>query len=176
MIKAIIFDNVGVFTKKGLGKALDIISAKYNIDRQELETVYKPLLSRASAGETTAINVWEQVIKHFNITADPKEMLDVIIDCYGSEKNEEMFEYAKELSKRFDIAMLTNFSDSFDELNKKLGLESVFSPDKIFVSSKIKLRKPDREAFEYVLNKLGYKAEESLLSIFPETLPLNHSH
>ena len=89
-------------------------------------------------------------------------MLDTILDCYGSEKNEEMFEYAKELSKRFNIAMLTNFSDAFDELNKRLGLEEVFLPNKIFVSSKIKLKKPDHAAFEYVLDKISYKPNETI--------------
>lgn len=160
MIKAIIFDNVGVFTKKGLAKTLDTFSSRFGVDRIELEKRYKLLAKIANKGDMTANELYEQLIEDFKINASIDEIRKVHLDSYGEGRNLEMYQYAKELSKQFDIALFSNFSDAFDELNESLKLEEVFLTDRIFVSAKIKLKKPDREAFEYVLEKIGYKAEE----------------
>lgn len=162
MIKAIIFDNVGVFTKKGLGKTLDTVSEKFGFDRSLLEPAYKDLVKRANVGEITAMDMYQQLIDQFGVDAKPIDLKNVWIACYGEFPNPEMYEYARELGKEFKICMLTNYSDTFDDLNKQLKLETVFEPEMIFVSSKIGLKKPAAEAFRYVLDKLGTKPEETV--------------
>lgn len=137
MIKAIIFDNVGVFTKKGLGKTLDTFSNRFGLNRVELEKLYMHLVKVANKGDITANELYQRLIDEFHINTTVEEIRKVHLDSYGEEKNLEMYQYAKELSKNFDIALFSNFSDAFDELNEKLKLEAVFPTDRIFVSAKL---------------------------------------
>jgi len=163
MIKAIIFDCVGVFTEKGLDKALDIVSKEFGFDREKLEIEYKKLAKIANLGEITANEVFQTLITKFHVNTTVSEMRKVWIDCYGEYPNPLVYDYAKELSKEYSICLFSNYSDAFDDLNKKLQLEKVFKSNKIFVSSKMKMKKPNKNAYNYVLGKIGFTAKETVL-------------
>lgn len=73
----------------------------------------------------------------------------------------------KTLSKRYRLYMLSNTSEMHARVFEKMYLEAAGESmhevfDKIYYSHEIGLHKPDREAWEYVINDAGIKPEETL--------------
>ncbi|MCP9751240.1 HAD family phosphatase [Ferruginibacter sp. HRS2-29] len=76
--------------------------------------------------------------------------------------------FLEKLSERYKLFLLSNTNeihlDAFEEiLKRQVGLESLdkfFS--KAYYSHRVKLRKPNRDIFEFVLADAGIKAEETL--------------
>jgi FMN phosphatase YigB (HAD superfamily) len=59
--------------------------------------------------------------------------------------------------------LLTNLGDIFDEASEKIWhYDTLFDKDKIFVSCKMKMKKPDTKIYEEALKKLGRKPEETI--------------
>lgn len=160
MIKAIIFDLNGVFTVRGLPKALDAFSEKYTVNRGEIKKEYRKLALQANRGDITSDELYTGLITRFRLKTTVKEMKELQFKLYAEEKRTEMYQLAKELSEKYTICLFTNFSDAFDELNKLLRIDEVFATDKIFVSAKIKMSKPSAVGFEYIIDQLGFKPEE----------------
>ena len=71
-----------------------------------------------------------------------------------AEVNEKMVNYIKELRKSHPVYLLSNAIDTFlKTIIYKNKLENLF--DKIYISSEIKLAKPDTSFFIYCLNDIG---------------------
>jgi putative hydrolase of the HAD superfamily len=73
----------------------------------------------------------------------------------------------KALSKRYDLYMLSNTSDLHTPVFEKMfretaGMEMFDLFTKIYYSHEIGFHKPDREAWEYVINDAGIKPAETL--------------
>jgi len=156
MIKAVIFDlggvvlkgNVEIFLKKGekiLGcKAKHVTNCvfdkKLNLGTSSLRTSFERVFGK----------------KMFD-----DEFLPLIKAWISNwEMDEEMLAFAKKLGKRYQVAILSNSEQSYEE---KYGerLAKVFSP--IVYSHRERMIKPDNEIFEYCLKKLGLKAEECIM-------------
>ncbi len=80
---------------------------------------------------------------------------------------EERIVLLKRLSKRYNLYMLSNTSSLHVKVFEKMYLEVAGEPmqkvfKKIYYSHEIGWHKPDREAWEYVLNDAHIKAEETL--------------
>jgi len=69
--------------------------------------------------------------------------------------------YIDELHKKYKTALLTNGHFEFLEPRlEETQLDSVF--DKIVISSRLGLVKPDPRIYAYMLNELGVKADEAV--------------
>ncbi len=156
MIKAVIFDlggvllkgNVEIFLKKGekiLGcKAKHgtncVFDKKLNLGTSSLRASFERVFGK----------------KMFD-----DEFLPLIKAWVSNWKmDEELFEFAKKLRKRYTVAILSNSEQSYEEKYGK-RLAKVFFP--IIYSHRIRMVKPDKEIFEHCLKKLGLRAEECIM-------------
>src|SRR3989304_6073138 len=158
-ITTIVFDNHGVITSSTKDGAMEQFARFLGVGYDEFERVWDTLEGDVDGGKITN-----------------EEFLRALMDKTGSHKDIESFrrlyfssyypikdvqEFAKKLGKKYEIVLLTNFSDAFDEANKRWKLEKIFGK-KIFVSGKLKMRKPHEDIYLYTLKKIGKKAEETV--------------
>ena len=169
MIKNIIFDLGGVILNINFQKAaesfkelgLEDFAGLYSkatqsklFDRLE-KGLIKPDDFHAEMRELSGINMTaEQIDKAWNslILDFPPARLQLLSD----------------LAKNYRLILLSNtniihadfYNQDLRDNHNIDGLESIF--DSVYYSHKIGLRKPDAEAFEYVLKKENIKGEESL--------------
>lgn len=114
---------------------------------------------------------------------DTIEFRNAIRKTSGVEMSDEVFDEAwnamlvgiprertrliKLLSKRYRLYMLSNTSEMHAKVFEKMYLDAAGESmhevfDKIYYSHEIGLHKPDREAWEYVINDAGIIPEETL--------------
>jgi FMN phosphatase YigB (HAD superfamily) len=67
-----------------------------------------------------------------------------------------------ELRQKYEIALLSNFGDSFDKFEERWRTSETIKPENMFVSVKLGMRKPHKDIYEYTLNKLGLKPDEPI--------------
>ena len=84
---------------------------------------------------------------------------DKLLECLNVKLNTKMFELLKEISKKYTCACLTNNFKNIKASNFEY-IKDNFSY--VFESSKLRMRKPERKIYLYVLNKLKVNAEEIL--------------
>jgi len=158
-IKTIIFDNHGVLTSSTMDGALEDFARFLNVDFKNLERIWDSLEGDVDEGKITNEEFLKKLIEESGSKADFKEFRKIYFSSYYPMKDVQ--EFAKKLGKKFEIVLLTNFGDAFDEANKKWHLERIFG-DKIFVSGKLKMRKPHEDIYNYVLERIGKKPEETV--------------
>jgi len=161
MIKTIIFDNNGVLTYGDAERTIPNFAKYFGVDETLLKKLFNELVVPADLGEITTDEFFTRLAKGLKKSYDPKELWKIYID--GFQLKEGMQELVCVLKKNYEIAILTNFVDSFDLINRKLWhYEELFSNDKIFISSKLHMGKPNEDIFLYVLKQLGRNPEEVL--------------
>jgi len=153
MIKAIIFDWAGVIASDGywiwLGKNIKDIEEKRSYFQDISEKVDSARISHnefeeilTSISDKLEQDVWQEV------------KLEIII-------NKELLEVIKTLKNRYKIGLLSNFT--FPWLNELLSENNLYRLfDACIISSEHKVIKPQKEAFEKVLNALNVSANESV--------------
>ena len=81
-----------------------------------------------------------------------------------------MLSYARDLKKRFKlIAASNNTKELGHDAIKRFKLDTLF--DAIYLSCDMRLSKPDRQFFDYILAKEKLRAEECIFVDDKETIP-----
>lgn len=158
MIKALIFDNNGVLTTTE-------------------EEAYNELAKLSRQKKDLVIRLWKELAKGVDEGKTPvDEFLKSLAYCLGIEekisdvrkiyykqyvRDDEMHEVVKKLSKNYKVALLSNFGDAFDRFDKKWKSSETFGKN-IFVSAKLKMRKPEQKAFLHVIKKLRLNPENTV--------------
>jgi putative hydrolase of the HAD superfamily len=158
-IKTIIFVNHGVITSSTTDGATEKFARFLGVDYAKFKHAWEELESDVDEGKITNEEFLKSLISKTGSQADLEGFRRLYFSSYYPKKDVQ--EFAKNLGKKFEIALLTNFSDAFDKANKKWKLEKIFG-DNIFVSGKLKMRKPNEDIYLYVLKKLGRKPEETV--------------
>jgi putative hydrolase of the HAD superfamily len=87
-----------------------------------------------------------------NISQDFKEHIAL---------NVELFELYKSLKDKYKIVLVSNAGkNTLRNILKQYNLESIF--DDIVISSEVGIIKPDREIFDYALDRIGSTPEKSI--------------
>ncbi len=158
-IKAIIFDLGGVIAHGGyLGFIKHYCAECFTpLGRK---TILK-LERQVNLGEISETEFYRQIEKIFNVHMKPSQIHRQIIR--GMQTNKSLVKMIPKLKK----AKIALFSNSLGHLAmetlKKRHLTGKKFFDRIFISTKMHLAKPDREAYQYVLKHLKVKPSQSLM-------------
>jgi len=152
MIKAIIFDCFGVFYPDPVFAFMrdpqtspEKAKALHNLDK------------RAAYGELSKPEFIEQAAGLLGNTHDEIEKQFF----HGNKRNQSLINFAQHVRKDYKIALLSNIGgDMMDGFFSKEELINLF--DVVILSGNIKMAKPDRDIFEYALNKLGVMPDETI--------------
>jgi len=169
-IKLIIFDLSGVCFSIEEPPYLEVFIKKYKLEarREDFLKQYFDMLKTAERGEMTGIELWNQLLLKYKITADSnliiKEMIDLKVAIT------EVLDIAKKLKENYTVVYLTNYNkDYWDEILKRFDFKEWFSWGA--VSYEIGFRKPEKEGFEFILKKAGVNPDEAIfIDDFPKNL------
>ena len=156
MIKAVIFDLGGVILKGNVETFLKngekILGVKA---KQGSNCVFDKKLNLGTCSLRAS---FERV---FGKKMFDDEFLPLIKAWVSNwQMDEELLAFAKKLGKKYEIAILSNSEQSYEEKYNE-QLSKVFST--IVYSHRVRMVKPDKEMFEYCLKKLGLAAEECIM-------------
>ncbi len=159
MIKAIIFDNNGVLTSCDNDTTVPRFADYFGVDTEYLRPIFHKVVEAADRGAITTEEFFERLATTLRKKYQPQELWEILLSCY--QPKQEMRELLLSLKGKYDLALLTNFVDCFDTLNENLwNYEEIFEEDKVFVSSKLHLAKPDTDFYQYATERLGVNPGE----------------
>lgn len=148
--KLIIFDCFGVifgeiapffFARHFEGDEAKILKDKYFIPADmgliTQDELFTLMAEELSMNKQTILNEWEELIR----------------------LNEKMPAVIEALGRKYDIALLSNAPEGFVErLMGEYKLAHLF--DKMFISSALKMAKPDKAIYEHCVNSFGKEYDE----------------
>ncbi len=169
MIKAIIFDNNGVLTSCDADFTIPEFAKYFDVDVEYLREPFNRLVAPADRGVETTFEFFESLCKEIDKEYNPDELWNVFKKCY--QPKDGMRKIIMSLKNKYQLALLTNFIDSFDYFNENTWhYEDVFDIDNVFVSSKLHMAKPNDDIYLHAIEKLNVKPEEA---IFVDDRPIN---
>jgi len=157
MIKTIIFDFGGVLGSNSDTPFFEVL-IKNGFAKDKVMEIWEMHWPKLKNGAEHVKAIWNTVKENtsVNIQKIIKEYNDKIT------VNQEMLNVCKVLKKQgCNLGLLANEASEWMDIKRKKGdLNKIF--DKIFSSADIKLFKPNKEAYEYILNSLKSKPKETL--------------
>ncbi len=157
MIKTIIFDNAGVLCDGDSEKNFFVMEKYLSMPFSIFVSVWNREVKDLDSGVVTFDYFVLKFLKILNKPELYEDFKRCYFSCYKIKKD--MHVFAKSLCENFEVVLLSNFGDEFDLFNKKWKLDKIFG-EKMFVSYKIGLRKPDSKIYLYVLKELNRRPED----------------
>lgn len=156
MVRAIIFNLGGVLLK---GKTMDFTKQGEKIlgarARNATEACFDKKLNLGTSSHRAA---FERV---FGRNMFDDEFIQLLKAWIGNwQLDEEMLALAKQLKKKYAIAILSNSEQTFEEKYDAI-LRKVFPF--VFYSHKLRMAKPEKAIFEHALETMGINAEECVM-------------
>lgn len=151
--KVVFFDFFGVICSE-----IAPVWLERHYSKEKAAVIKEEIFTRADIGELTQEDTYRKLS---DITDVPYEQIErewmELINI-----NDELVEYIRELQSDCRIYLLSNAIDSFlNHILDENNLTTLF--DKIFISSQMKIIKPDVAFFEYVLKDLGVCADAAIM-------------
>ena len=160
MIKAIIFDIGGGLFNESISLQYEEIAKRFNINPKLFIAAKDKHMNRAKIGEITEDEFIKRIADELSIN---KNMLARYWKEIYMQKtiNNDIVMLIKRLKQmKYSLIVLSNANPVHAEINYKRGLYSIF--DKVYLSNEIKMAKPDKKIYDYVLKKSKLKPEECI--------------
>ncbi len=160
-VKAIVFDAGGVLFETDWASVKREMMKKYNFS-VFLYSDYPKKIQNRFRGLTTGRTSFKKVIRELS----GFEEIDEIVNDYKKsfikhqKINRELFGLIKRLKRRYHIFCLTNTNDIHFEANIENNLFKHFK--KTYSSCKIKLKKPDKRAFQIIFRENKIPKKETI--------------
>jgi len=160
MIKTIIFDNAGVLVCRNEDGVYGLFSKLYGVSEDKVQDEYDEIGKKLDTGEITGDEFYLALDVCFGRPLPFEEVRAAHRAIF--QRKRDVWEYAERLKRDFELALLSNFGDFFNEFNEDWRLEELIDKDRMFVSYRLGMAKPSQEIYLYALNSLGRKPEETV--------------
>jgi len=162
MIKAVIFDMGGVLLESKLEDIVAKVAEKLNLSENFFGDTKNASYKDSLTGKIKFKEFAQSIILERDIKLSVEEFLKLWKDSYLEvmSVNEELRDYAKKLSEKYKIALVSNLNDFHGSINYERNLFDIFNP--CLLSYEVGISKPDKRIFELVLNKLEVFANDCI--------------
>jgi len=155
MIKAVIFDIGGVISTTILRKMAEDLAEKHNLDAETLANQIHTGWNDYKIGKINTAEFWQEFLNVSKISENIDELekssISYIKEIQG------VADIAKALKQKYRTAVLSNNVESWIKKFKDMfDTESMF--DLIISSHEVGMCKPNKNFFDYCLEKLGINA------------------
>lgn len=158
MIKYIIFDLGGVIVESGTSKAITTISQKYNISQDRVGDYLRensPDGAKYRTSEITKEEFWKRALASWEKTINPDELNSIWISGYAVKNG--MIPLLQVLKNNgYVLGVLSNtVEDRYQHISDQVGIPQFFTAT--VVSFKDHVLKPDKKAFQLIMERLNIK-------------------
>lgn len=162
MIEGVIFDMGGVLLRTVNPLPREKMAERFGTTCKELERVVFLSESslRSEVGEISAEDHWKFVLHHFDQKEiNPMKAYDEFFS--GDVLDKELLKFITGLRKHYKFGLLSNaWVDARYHVEKTYSFLDAF--DVSVFSYELRIRKPDRKIFEYILDKLRLLPEQAV--------------
>ncbi len=163
-IKVIIFDLGGIIVSSKVGKIFSIVSDYIGIEYSQLDDFMGKYKSDLTKGKISLIDVYSKIIKQFGLkNLGAKDVVDKHLEIFQKiieNLNEKVLSLVKKLRENYSVVCLVNAELDIVPLVKKRGIYDYF--EHAYISTELKMEKPNKEIYSAVLNDLNCRAEEAI--------------
>ena len=155
MKNIVLFDFFGVISSE-----IAPIWFRRHLDDAAADKIKSDIVSLADVGLITEWEMYERISREINVAPEQiaKEWQELI------NINTELVEKIKRIKEKYPVYLLSNAIEPF--LSRILSEHSLYSLfDKIFISSEMGIAKPSGEFFMHVLDDIGAKAENAVITL-----------
>jgi len=158
MIKAIIFDIGGIFSKQGgtellrkrYARTLGVSLLKFN----KLWARYWDSWRKGKIDEET---FWKSILHALNVDYDKKKLRRMMLDYQKIDIKR--LSLASRLRKKYKVVALTNHvKEWFEFIRKRYKIDNYF--DDVFTSYDIGMAKPNPKIYNFIIKKMNVNANE----------------
>ena len=160
MIKVIIFDNNDVLTSSYKDYTSPEFAKYFGIDEVIVKRAFNKLAGPADLGLETTDEFFVKLCHELGVNDDTTELWKIYKNGYRLKPG--VREILFNLKKRYPLALLTNFNDAFDYFDQNVWHYDEIFGDRIFVSAKLGMVKPNKDIYLYTLDKLGIQPSEAV--------------
>ena len=163
-IKVIIFDLGGVIVSAKVEKIPNIMSIYMGIEYSRFDEFMGRYKSDLTKGKISLIDVYSKIIKQSGLkNLDAEDVVDKHLKIFRKiieDLNEEVLSLVKKLREDYLVVCLVNAESDVVPLVKKRGIYDYF--EHAYISTELKMEKPNKEIYSTVLNDLNCRAEEAI--------------
>ena len=158
-IKLIIFDLGGVIVDFTEEKYMHYIAKKTGVSYRRFASVLLPLVPKLEKGLMTEKELEHALMKKVGIKEREIEWGPGFRKT--AKLNRNVFNLVENLSKSYDVVILTNISYSRYKEAKRAFLDNLHV-EKVYETALLRMRKPEPRVYRYVLKHQGVKPNEAL--------------
>lgn len=158
MIKAVVFDFNGLFVEAIEKKIISNVCFTKGVDKWIAYSNYYLNLWKFEKGYISPLDFWKKIFVHLT----DSEYKTLVEDEYDKRqpRNEAVFALAHDLSKKFDLYVLSNSNFLQGKSYRKQKLYSSFKD--IFLSHEMHQMKPFPSIYNHFLHETKLKAKDCL--------------
>ncbi len=160
MIKAVIFDIGGVVVKDPMDNIYKSVGSEFNIGENKVRNKYHTLNLLSETNRISTEEFWSRFASKLDIK-DVRALESVWLEALKKSAilNKGVVKIIYRVKKRgYKIVALSNTMYSHERIHRQLGHYKFFS--RVFLSNRMKMKKPDVRIYRLVADRLGVKPEE----------------
>jgi HAD superfamily hydrolase (TIGR01509 family) len=163
--KWIIFDLGGILVPE-VGHLINHkIANVLNVSDEKLKDIVSNFRRQTTIGSMTLLELYSIITKEFSSQIPPGYLLQEHLNEYrrlALNHNADVVEYIETLKKGYKVACLSNLEIEIEHICRETGLYNYF--DRVFLSTELKMQKPDLEIFHKVLEELKCQPNETIFT------------
>jgi putative hydrolase of the HAD superfamily len=155
-IKWIIFDLGGIIVPETGQFRNHKIATLLNVPDEQLNEIADKFQRQITTGSMTLLELYTIIVDKLSARISPDYLLQEHINEYvrlGIIHNADVVHFIETLKKEYKVACLTNVEIEIADVCRETGLYDYF--DKVFISTELKMQKPDLEIYSKVLAELN---------------------
>ena len=153
MKNTVLFDFFGVISSE-----IAPFWFRRHFNDEESDRIKAEIVSLGDVGALTEEETYQRISERTNIPPEQieKEWMELVVI------NEDLVSFVKEIRNKYPIYLLSNAIGPFlTRILQQYGLYDLF--DKIYISSEMKIAKPDPAFYQYVLKDLGLEPADAVM-------------
>lgn len=163
-MQLIIFDLGGILVPDATESIIYPEVAKFmGISLEQFNKAAKELNPAVTEGFMTLQDMYAKIITKLKLKTTAEKVLEKHKELYithSIKRDQDIIDLIEKLKLHYTVVCLTNTEQEIAEYNKKHGLFRYF--EKVFLSTDMKLRKPQMEIYKKVLEECNCPAEEAV--------------
>lgn len=163
MIKLAIFDLGNVLFKIDFSKTINFWVNKSDVDDKTIRSkiIESTLYEKFERGEVEPGYFFNRLREHLTLNIPIKKIVAGWNSLYGGIIHSN-YEVIKEVAKHTRVVALTNTNCTHHSVWKKLYNKELALFEKIYVSSELGMRKPEKRIYRHVITDCGTSAEKAI--------------